>query len=871
VFKYLALILFTLSAHAEWIHEPVTSQYLDLNPLRFTNRAECALDSKKPTKSFFIMADSLNVGKALYRVAQSLKQPDSFSVEGVRRYRYTVFSLAKIISDKLLKGELPLLKAGNEEYDEAISHCDSEGNCLEIEALIQKYWQKTFQDPTVSKMVGQQGAHASCYALKSFSPLEAHLYGVKPDVEALNKVAVAVHKHPEYIQTCSDSLQEEDLKVGVYQIDLRNISDEEWDEKGFYFWNSFKLYFSWAFRFSPESKQLSGRYQNFLQKIDLEESVLFFANGCRTMMAPECGKDYLNLSSLRSLAMSQGNVELSKLDYFELNPAGSSNQVMDPAQPAVNRDILGLTHYSKSSEWANNFRENMAKTRGYYKLKLAKSVSLINLIKKNIGTELLDLLKNHTEKSLASENKSQYLKELYLTCSEFRIALDSSTSFLRKDLLKIKREPRLQGIADLISEDTMSDLNWLLDDFSPKVITFCDGLEKNKVWEKTDRPRNADFSNWYQDYVFNVKSASTNLKFVDNVTGKPLLKIVNPRKINDDENIICSTPAHCGRLLLSSLVDLKAFGAYASGFLSFDESIKSPDLFNPMSERVACRSYDPWFKTKKTVSDLLQDMFMGVVWGQVPSPIYVDISLKPKEITSFNEMVKDGKVFYDPKFDRKRTEMTLVSDFGPLLGTPCAVAVSNATQPRPPQYLALEGITFQACKGGEKNTMNVYGPDEIEKNKANGTGCFSCTISLTSIASSAGKFTPGIRPFVFLVRGVVRLFQNLRDPNDIPHSWEANPNSVYRSWRRNGSVFTSCKRKLLDGEECLATACEAKLTKSFEELHQKYISSIVIYPGEQAEIKVNGDSQVYGVSIPRFSCGVKEYRREDFFALRKEE
>lgn len=867
--KYFVVLLLSLSAHADWAKQPITDQYLDLNPLRFANRAECAKDSKKPTKSFFIMADSLNAGKALYRVSQALGQPDSFSVEGVRRYRYTVFSLAKIISDKLLKGELPLLRAGFREYDEALSHCDGQSNCQEMENLIQKLWQASIPEGQAPKMTQQHGAYASCFSLKSFSPLEAHLYGVKPDTEALNKIAEAVHNHPDILQTCGESLKEEDLKVGVYQIDLRNVQDEEWAEKGFYYWNSFKLYFSWAFRFSPEVTQLGGKYHKFLRKIDLEESVLFFSNGCRTMMAPECGKDYLNLSSLRSLAMSQGNEELSKLDYFDQNPSGSTASVMNPTQPAVNNDVLGLGNYASSSEWANNFRENMAKTRGFYKLKLLKSVSLMNLVKSNIGDTLLEKLKTHTEAAFATENKTPYIQELYLVCSEYRVALDAETSFLRNDLQKIRRETRLQELTNLISPESFSNLDWFLDVFSPKMIDFCNDLEKAKIWDGTQRPGNKSFAAWYQGHVYNSSHPQENLAYTENVYGKPQLKIVNPKRPQDPQNVICTTPAHCGRLLLTSLMDLKTFSAYASGFLSFEESVKSPDLFNPMSERVACKAYDPWYKTKKTVSDLMQDIFLGAAWSFVPSPVYVDVRVKPKEVVSFNELMKDGKVYYDPNFDKKRTEVTLISDFGPLLGTPCAVAVSNSTQPRPAHYLALEGITLQACKGGETNTMNVFSPEDIDNRNATGTGCFTCTISLTSVASSASKFSPGIRPFVFLVRGVVRLYQNLRDPNDIPRSWEIQPNTVYRSWRRNGTVYNSCTKRLLKGKDCLPGLCETKLTKAFEENYKKYVTDLAIYPGGNAEISVRGENKTYGVKVPHVGCSLKDYKKDDFFVLKE--
>lgn len=855
-----------LSAHADWAHEPSTAKYLDLNPLRFTNRAECALDSKKPTKSFFLLADSLNTGKALYRLGENLNKPESFSVEGVRRYRYVLFSLARIVSNRLLSGELPLLKSGYKNFDFALQGCDGEKQCPGMDLLLREIWNNSADLQGAPRMQSQKSAYASCMILKSFSPLEAHLYGVKPDREALDKIGEAVHKHPELMQSCDESLADEDLKVGVYQIDLRKISDEEWESKGFYFWNSFKLYFSWAYRNSPEVKKLAGEYANILRQVNLEESALFFSNGCKSMMAPECGKDYLNISSLRSLAMSQGNYELAKLDYFDTTPGGAAGSVINPTQPGVNNDVLGLGEYSRASEWANNFRENLSKTRGYLKLKLTKSVSLIHLIHSQAGENFLKSLKDHSEKSLNSTDDN-YKKELYLLCSEYKIAMDEQTSFLRKDLMKLKSDPRLHQVANIISDESLDDVEWLLNDFGKGVLQYCEDLVARKVWEKSTRPLNKSFATWYQEYVFNaIPKEDTNLRIVENVNGKPFISIVNTQNTKED-NVLCSTPAHCGRKILSALIDLKAFSEYASGFLSFDESVKTPNMFNPMSERLACKSYDPWFKTKKTISDLMQDIFMAAIWGFVPSPVYVDIGLKPKKVISLNELIKDGKVYYDPRFDKKRIQATLVADFGPLMSAPCAVAISNTNQPRPANYLALEGVTIQACTGRENNSMVVYGPEDINNNTRNGAGCLSCTINLTSVASTASSFAPGVRPYVFLVRGVVRLVQNLRDPHDIPKSWEVKPNSVYRSWRKHGSVYSSCKSKLLKGEECMSSSCEAKLVSSFEEHYLKYVSDIKIYPGHMAELTVKNESTKFGVDLERFSCASGVYKKTDFYRI----
>ena len=864
------LLFFNLISNAQWAVDSSPTKYLDINPLRFTNRAECALDSKLPTKSIFLLIDSLNTGKALFRLGEILGRPDSFSVEGVKRYRYTIFSLAQLISNKLLKGELPLLKAGHRDYDEALSFCDGIDNCPGMNDLLKKYWNKQSNATKDQLLNLQTNSHTSCLALKSFSPLEAHLYGTRPDQETLNRIGETVHKYPELVEECTNSLTDEDIKVGLYQLDLINITDDQWTKQGFYFWNSFKIYLSWAYRHAPEMYQLAGEYSNFLRQVNLEEAVIIFSNGCKSIMAPECGKDYLNISSLRSLAMSQSNMELSKLDYFETNPAGVRTDVTNPNQPEVNTDILNLAEYANAANWANNFRENIAKTRGFLKLKLTKAVSFINIVHLSSGSDLLKSVKSFGEKESCLKN-SLCKKELFLVCSEYKTAFDEQTSFLRKDLIKLKSEKRLKDLIAFLSDDIIEDVSWAIDEVGGGIQEMCKELDSKNIWDQMERPTNDLFANWYREHVYNTRpQTDTDIKVEYEDVETPYLSIKN-HYIKTEEITICHTPIQCARKILAAIIDLKAFHEYASGFITYDDLVKSPNLFNPMSERLQCKSYDPWFKTKKTISDFMQDIFMAGISTVLPTPIYVDVGIIPKKVTSLNELIKEGKVFYDPRFEKKRIEATLVTDFGPLLSAPCALAISNNSQERPTSYLALTGLTLQACRGGERNTMTVYRPDEIENNTTNRTACFSCTINLQNTISSTQSLSPGIRPFVFLARGVVRLIQNLKDPNDIPKSWEVSPNSVYRSWRKHGSIYSSCKRKLLKGEECMSNRCEGKIVSSFEEAFKKYVKDIEIYPGEMAKISIHGEKQKYGLNIKRFACSSTSYKKEDFFALVEEQ
>ena len=43
--------------------------------LNFTNRAQCALDSKKPTTSILVLLSNMDVGRSLYRLGK-IRQSD---------------------------------------------------------------------------------------------------------------------------------------------------------------------------------------------------------------------------------------------------------------------------------------------------------------------------------------------------------------------------------------------------------------------------------------------------------------------------------------------------------------------------------------------------------------------------------------------------------------------------------------------------------------------------------------------------------------------------------------------------------------------------------------------------------------------------
>ncbi len=846
---FLFALLVSLSSYAGWEVSPPPAKYLELNPILFSNRAECALESKRPTKSVFLVADTLDIGKALFRLGEARRLPESFSSEGVRRYRYTLFTLSRLVLKRLLDGQLPLLDARNRDYQDLLAHC--RGGCQEIDDYLARVWHSAADGGRSGEAT--QTNHVSCYALDSFSSLFPHLAVKKPDRDVLKDIAEAVHNHPENAKSCTDALTG-DLSVGMYQLDLMNLNDEDWSRRGFSVWQSFNVYLSWAFRNSPESAQLALNYFPVFRQVNLEELTVFFSNGCRSMTNPECGKDYINTNSIRDLARIDSTQDLSKLELFSFFPENDPRDRITDGDFDVNDDRLGFGRHESATAWAKNFKDNLAKSRGFVRVKLSQALAGLKLIRNGVGDRLTAEFAGHGRGTLSEDQR----KELYLACSEMKVAMARDISFLRAGLEKLLQNDTLWNYTRSIHESTGPDLDWFVNEVAPKVLEECNQLSKLKLWENDERPANAFFSPWYQQYVFKkVQKPDAPLT----IAGAPFLSFHNGQ--TRKQETVCQTPATCVRSLLVALIDLKISSDFASGLLALSEDIKTPNLTNPLAEKVACRAYDPWAQSKKAAYDFFQDMLLAGLSTAVVTPIYLDVSVLQKKVASLDELVKDGKVYYNPKFERGHIQRSLILDFGPLTGTPCAIGVSGDTRIRPPSYLAFEGVTLQSCRDRSRNTLSADSPEDIRTSSRNLSGCFTCTISLTTVASSAAAYNPITRPFFYVIRGVFRLVNNLRSFDDIPRSWEVDYNSVYRSWRRHdGRILSSCARKLMKGEECLVNSCEENIVANFEKFYGLYVTNLRVISGGVSEISTLAGT--YQLRTPRLSCAGLKLKKSDF-------
>ena len=107
-------------------------------PLQLSNRAQCAVESKRPGQSAFLMLSNMEAAKSVYRLAKFRREDtDQLTKMGIDKFRYTVLQLVGLIHRRLMTSQLPLLPVDVEdkssasipEYGKIMSDCANGEDC----------------------------------------------------------------------------------------------------------------------------------------------------------------------------------------------------------------------------------------------------------------------------------------------------------------------------------------------------------------------------------------------------------------------------------------------------------------------------------------------------------------------------------------------------------------------------------------------------------------------------------------------------------------------------------------------------------------------------------------------------------------------
>ncbi len=868
----------------QWKRANIDAKYLRINNLQFTNRSSCADDSNRPTTQVNLIIDSMNAAKSVYRLALSTgREPRALTKMGVSRFRYSSYKLIEYIANQIFEDRLPLLHADLtasalekrfkeqtrpnhdtsdyynyrkdllKQYSQISEGCKLDEYCEELDQYIAKIWNNrkySYRKQTKeiwgeidnfsskhffgSKLIDEkENSNLSCHFLKKYSPFMAQVGTVAANKKVLESLAIAQGDQSEYITTCDDIDAQSSLEAVAYQLDILGTNKKNWDKAGFDFWHSLKLYYSWAFRNSQQIEQMSYPFGEVFKSIYLEESVMFFSTNCRGTSPSRCDNDFLSSQRIRDFAKSSYNKMALNHDFMKSIPNGAEKELLDDPFVDYNNDILEYGKFPDMNEWAQSFAKNIRKSRSYIKNKLMNAISTLEVTSKYLSVDSiinnLNKAKNNREAwshQGASKITVDGLKnELYYLCSEYNVAAHETLSFIRSDLDYLKQMNELDPTFKKLTSKGLKEFYNYFEQVAPAVLSFCNELEERGIWENFEVDRSG-FSDWYKELIIKDEIGKKGDSPIS-IWGTPLLK---NRGANTVSNTICFNGSDCSRKILESITSIYSAVRYFRTFYVNDQNINDPSLINPYAERTACKIYDPWWKVKKTLFNTFSDLTAAAISLVNPTPFYLNVDYVPQRATSFNKMMKDGKLTFDPQMSGHNWPGELGVDLNKILNIPCTVSVGNHSADLLSKKAYFAGYTFKGClmnkNGGE---IRVQSASDIDVNSMKTIqGCASCTINFETMSNWVATFAniPVVSTSYYLIRGVMRFFRGFSDPIEIPRRWEINPNNVLDTYKRYGTIPKSCVKKLVKGSYCMPSKCEHAISKAAGKLFNTQVTYI---------------------------------------------
>lgn len=878
---FVILPMLALTVSTAWGQVPAHQTSL-LKPLTITNRAQCAVDSEKPADSIFVMIDGYNAGKAANSIAKIVGQnPEEFSKRAMREFRLSVAFMTLNIMNKMVRGQLPILPSNLKtadlpRYVQTNEQCEKNPQtCKNLDAYISGIWARQGKKADLLAYDRFTKAnfplHSSkdrlgCYYIKQFSALQGQLSSAEVNQANLQDIAVAYMNEKDYLVGCFDADESLSNRFVTLQLDWETNA-ASLEKQGFDFWNSLKIYLSWAWRHTNELDVMSPTFGRIFKSIALEESLIFAPNGCKSMTKPSCDSQYLSVNSIRELAKLDG----ANSEHFKTVPVGTEAELLNKGVRGVNNDFLGTQSHNSAEAWLGNFRKNLIQARGYVKNRYQSAMTNLNVIQDQMGlAELTQALSTQVAKN---KTAAQMKNELYYMCTEIRLAGDDRLDFLKSD---IERVAILKNMTQMQYSERRT-LQQHIDFFkslTAQVIPFCDDLEKQNYWgaqSDTEYTVNkAGFAPWAKE-MLSIKDtpeeAEAN-KIMPAVYGDaPLLAW--KATTASTEQVICYNSVDCVRLMIKSLVDLYAVSTFADGLIPLSGKATDASIFNPYAELKTCKIYDPWFQTQRMNKVFAADLVNTALFGWNILPIYIDVNYKAPKVASFNQMVKEGVIKFDPRIEKSEAERSIVADFGPLVGAPCAVSLNNDGL-KNFDFYTFSGISMNYCSAKEANEVIANKPSDIATGAKNGRSfCAGCTLNFnaaahaSTVAGTMGLVNP-VKFVVYVFRTFTKLFSAQKDKVNIPQTWEVNPAYAAEVYKKYGQIPSYCVEQLGRGMRCFADVCAGKAAQVFEKtfntkVHDVYLRGAEGY-GEgggasstQKEGWVKSDL-CKGDSIMRFTC-----------------
>ncbi len=815
----------------------------NLNPIRFANKAQCAADSREAATSVFLVVDAYAAGKFAHGIAKATDgDPNAAAAEGMRRFRYTVGKLIGLVSHRLLSGEIPLLptnlttaNSAREYVAIARLRCDGREYCPALDAYLSRVWAMTpgdlAADPSFRRRSPTGGSELRCRYLKRFSNLQGHLLSGKPSQNSLNQIALDATRASDILDDCW--APQLDSRAYVQLWEIKGVGDAEWRSIGFDYWNSLRIWLSWAWRNLPLRLPNAGEFSEVFRSLPLEEALLFVPNGCESIVPPACDSAHLSVGALRELAVKGSPDSLRDL------PNGPTGEIIRRPEPPVRSgDPAGLFE-GDANTWAKEFRGRVVSNSLLLRNRLNDGLNRLSVLSRHLPADYVGQ-KIDEEARLAVADPVRK-NQLYYLCAEFDYAANRSFGLLRDDLALLAQSRFLDGLPTNWSSNELNEFQRYYEGIASSALASCERLQKEKFWQDPgfvlDR---SGYLPWFKEVLNDaeqgVDAATSATPGADPrpASGRPLLSL----RTAGEATPFCWSGSHCARLALADIIGIYSAFTYADSLLPFQAAVPGAPIFNPYAERTACQVYDPWFKTRASVVELMVDLGNAAAFGWNQIPAFVTVDIKRGQVTSLRKLMAEGKLKFVPEKEKDHWAWTAGIDFGSLAGVPCVLAItSGAPALSPGVPYVFEGLSIGACKANEKHRLEVEGSRMNNRAGGAGSGCVACYLSFGSAATAVGSFAGNaINPLklgVYLFRAFARFHKSMSDGEDVPRAYSLDIDRITRTYLAYGGVPKKCVRGLLEGKDCEIDTCESRAR---EYLERSYPGSNFLAVGTQ---KVN--------------------------------
>ncbi len=786
--------------------------------MKFSNSNLCSRQSQEAAKQVYFLLDGFKISRLSYKLAQQAgEEPSAVVTEAVTEFQRANLKLTELLLGRLASGALPLLT--DLELKTLKQRCGTSGMCQNSREILEGH----FRQSELTSTTDIPKANIGCVLIKKNLPLQFRTSA--PTKDELEGLALAYLDSGKYVERC-DSLMHRNatdfnlmLKFDLSKPQTAELND--WQSNGFRFWDTFRAYMSWGWRYSNIIDSVTPQFRNTIKSLSPEEELLLIPEGCGGLTRPECSSDFLSANDLRNFASGTSFKGASKLTTYSL--------VSDLVKLREDKAYLNEAEEQKSAKNVENSEllSGIMQARTQASNSLYQSLLFLTAITNQKSSA--DLIGDIEKQIEDPRTKAQSLSDLSLLCAERRGVGDAKISGLAKELqtqkslfenLDYKTFPGLTpSAAATLSQTYFAPLKSLCDKYSDPFAR--DDL--NVVTVKEFKP-------WFQNFLSSLKFSDYSF---ENATPQ---KQGSSGYVSLKSKPLCGDSIDCARLLIESYVNLYSLSFYSKPLLS--GAINSISVSQSSAGAVTCQIYNPWAFEQLRKKRLVSDVISALISGALYLPFYLKIDYQIPKVASFNELVKNGNVQYDANLISTKTLKTLVLDLGPWAAAPCSVVVSENPHLSVSQAVyAFHGVSAGVCKQG--GTNDAVG-DAFGVRKADTVGssvCGACQISFEKVA--IGLVASNFNTFRFGVRFLDATYDYFRSANssEMPYALEVNPKYVAETYTKYESIPDECVFELAHNAKCMKDLCVSSAVARYEESTGNHVAEAYIAETEYSKGK----------------------------------